>query len=124
MCKRIFRKLKLVYKFIHPRITIKRQSNFHFDFDTLQLVIVRQKLEDGKPFNSVWLIGEHKNILHKLYHWSGKPNSFAKTYGINMRKFNYWIEVQRPHKLSVLCRRCKIKKVLIIQKVLPSSAYL
>lgn len=115
MLKKHFRKIKSVCKCFYPKIPIVKQSTFHFDHDILQLVIIRRRLRNGTPFNTVWLIGPHRQTLHKLYHWSGEPNRFGKRYNILMRTFDYWIDIRNPHNLNRLCRKCKVQQVILIQ---------
>jgi hypothetical protein len=120
MKKKLLRLLRRTLRPFCPTIPIERQKTLRIETDVLQLVIIRRILPEGIPYNTVWLMGAHEPVFHKLYTWQNNPTRLGLQYAIELRKYNFLILIHKPHRLRTLCRKIKVKKIILLQFPLPS----
>jgi hypothetical protein len=116
--KKLVRCIRRWWRNLRP-INIEKQSTIPLSQPERKLVIVRRIRPDGTPYTSVWLIGRHDAILHRLYNYDGQRTPLGKQYDILMRTYNHFIEIRNYSNLRKLYHRCKVQKIIMIQFYLP-----
>lgn len=113
MLKRLKRAVKRIHNWLHP-VRVEKPTTLCLDMNALQLVIIRRRLPNGTPYNTVWLMGRQDRVLPKFFDPFGNLTSLGIKYAVQLRTFNYSIIIRRHANLRYLCRKCGIRKVIVM----------
>lgn len=117
--KRFFRKTKKKF----PAIQIRKQLSAKPEIDRVDIVITRRCMADGRPYNTVCLLGNVSEILFELFDLKGahlEPSELGKKYGAELTKTSFKINITQPFPLRELCEDLHIRRIILIRVYIPS----